>query len=367
MTRTGYSEYIYIYIHIQTYIHEFHRVRMIVHKPFQSWQDSSDEAPPPLQHGDSYPSTESFTSPAGSNTYKRVLSQNDLSDSTFAPVKKLRSSTESDQAEKQSDDMNTSDDNNSIDQDADCNTMASNEKFACLVLTDREWSCVCQDSASVLRHYSTKFLTVMVLVRDTKGYSLVGRVKIGHCVEVPPMPGNRPTQAFAQQWSKLYTRNCLTAFLSNKKVWKWTFSEVDIFTERTSVWWVPSRCPNRIFQLSGHLLNPARACACPSRLSLAETAKYFMSRCTDAQQDSLVKMVDKLNGKCIRVGTTCSGSDIVVAVVKQLADCFRSEKAVLDETRMHSNCLCASMCDCVAICIYIYTIYIYICVYIYIY
>lgn len=53
-----------------------------------------------------------------------------------------------------------------------------------------------------------------------------------------------------------------------------------------------------------------------AELSLTSTAKHFVSKLSDSDRKQLQSTLQGLNGKCIKVGTTCSGTDVAIPVLE---------------------------------------------------
>ena len=51
-------------------------------------------------------------------------------------------------------------------------------------------------------------------------------------------------------------------------------------------------------------------------LSLQSTAEYFVNKLSAADSRKLQSTMRSLNGKTIKVGSTCSGTDVIIPVVK---------------------------------------------------
>ena len=54
-----------------------------------------------------------------------------------------------------------------------------------------------------------------------------------------------------------------------------------------------------------------------AEMSLTSTAKHFVGRLSADDKNKLHSTLQALDGKCIRLGSTCSGTDVVVPVFVQ--------------------------------------------------
>ena len=52
-------------------------------------------------------------------------------------------------------------------------------------------------------------------------------------------------------------------------------------------------------------------------MSFASTAKHFLERLSRPDTEKLRSTLQSLDGKCIRIGSTCSGTDVIVPVFLQ--------------------------------------------------
>lgn len=52
-------------------------------------------------------------------------------------------------------------------------------------------------------------------------------------------------------------------------------------------------------------------------MSLAATTEFFVNRLSNIDKKNLLLTLKSLDGKCIKVGSTCSGTDIIVPVITQ--------------------------------------------------
>lgn len=297
--------------------------------PFATWQEcppnivqhhgsSSTVISSDTQQSSSRSRTGSFLEATPPPAKRHVTSQNHLDEQDDKGMEAL------------DDEMELEDGINDVDMCAE--SLEGDPRLTCVVMLDQEWFALCKESNCIIRPFRTKDDSLLVLVRSTEGYDLVGRVVIRCIEQLAKMPSDSDPK-----WNQVYSRQCLRSFRGNKLLWAWSFSDIDVFSEACRVWWVPSRHPNRTFKLARSLLSPGPASKGPASLSLAETAEFFIHRCTPEQQHLLADQVKNLMGKTIRLGTTCSGSDIVVAVMKQLATFFGGCEAPLPDSSAQTH------------------------------
>lgn len=85
---------------------------------------------------------------------------------------------------------------------------------------------------------------------------------------------------------------------------------------------------NRHFMMDKEQLQAGIQAEVPKRLSLYSTSGYFLELLRPADYNRLKASAENLNGFRLRVGTTCSGTDVgVVAVRAMLAELNREFQA----------------------------------------
>lgn len=95
-----------------------------------------------------------------------------------------------------------------------------------------------------------------------------------------------------------------------KKIYEWVFAEVQEFTAPTVL---DTTTKGRFPQVPANVLKQCKVDV--PHMSLESTAEYFVNRLSAADRDALRSTMQLLNGKCINVGSTCSGTDIIVPVM----------------------------------------------------
>ena len=68
-------------------------------------------------------------------------------------------------------------------------------------------------------------------------------------------------------------------------------------------------------------------------MSLKSTAEFFVNRLSSNDTNKLATALQKLNGKTIKVGTTCSGTDVIIPVLSRT---FETLSRIFNETRFVS-------------------------------
>jgi len=96
-----------------------------------------------------------------------------------------------------------------------------------------------------------------------------------------------------------------------KKLFLWKLDKVDLFGAAMSI----ANRRGRHLMVHPMDIKPTNQCHIPS-LSLESTADFFVDRLTSREQGMLEATLKGLNGKCIRLGSTCSGTDIIKPVME---------------------------------------------------
>ena len=108
-----------------------------------------------------------------------------------------------------------------------------------------------------------------------------------------------------KMWMKSFDNHC-------EKVWVWNFSNVVRLTKT----FMPE---NFTFKGNMQLFAPSSLVTTEHQMDvsmcLGSTAEYFIGRLSSDDKQLLQEAMLKLDGSVIRVGTTCSGTDICVPVV----------------------------------------------------
>ncbi len=198
--------------------------------------------------------------------------------------------------------------------------------WMCALLSEREWDHVCRYGAGsyILRPWEANAQDLCVLVEKPLGIAVVGVISIakGERADL----ANRSLQAGL---AALYSTRQVNSMKSHKSKWKWPVLRVDKFQDEIfgSCLSIPPRSRVRPFPVSIDKLKAIeKQMPYPSTLDLKETANLFVHCLDTTILDRLKNVMASLcKGKAtIRVGTTCSGTDICVTVIKQTLSFLQS-------------------------------------------
>eukprot|EP00435_Cladocopium_sp_Y103_P014574 s3958_g3.t1 len=194
----------------------------------------------------------------------------------------------------------------------------------CVLLSDAEWEGLKRGGSIILRPFSSTKTDLGVVIRVAQSYHLVGQVKLGERKET-----SNGSSETANAIASMYGKRQLTLLKQNSKtLWSWQVVSIQPLGKAKELSWMDNRFRNRIFKLdmSSVARNPQPKMVL-SDLTLKQSAQFMFGRWPRERQQLLVKQLKALDGKCLRVGTTCSGSDICVAVIMQTLAYFCSKQA----------------------------------------
>ena len=191
-----------------------------------------------------------------------------------------------------------------------------------IVLSEQEWNGLRGGGVVILRSFRTSQDDLLVVLRTGISYCLVGRIIVGSKTQ----RGNNDKAE--DLVSSLYSKETAAALLkSSKALWDWKVQEVIRFDQEVHLPWMDNRFRNRVFQLDlkqAALSKSTSQVPYPRRLDLADTASYMFQCWPLEKQKALLDVLDRLKGAPLRVGTTCSGSDVCISVLKQTLAHFAS-------------------------------------------
>jgi len=111
--------------------------------------------------------------------------------------------------------------------------------------------------------------------------------------------------------------------VDNKPLYEWTFTGMQPFSVHMRLQGPVGK--GRFTYVSSSHLVPVSV-GIPE-MSMASTAEYFVGRLSAADKDELATTLRSLDGKVITIGSTCSGTDLIIPVMKHtfatLSEMFR--------------------------------------------
>ena len=178
-----------------------------------------------------------------------------------------------------------------------------------------------------------------MLVQTSEGHRVSGTMCVGDAIQVSW--GDESTKDLCQT---VYSQKQVKSMKAAKEVWRWETQEISMFDTPHMAKFidVAPRNRNRIFTAKIQDLQPVPA-AVPMRLDLTETAQYFSHLMKPADKIALQRTFKNLcksrggNG-VIRVGTTCSGTDVCITVLKQTVEYLNKTEAASKPNSVSTFC-----------------------------
>lgn len=200
------------------------------------------------------------------------------------------------------------------------------ESFPCMILLESEWRLLCQDQRFLLKPFPTQEEAVVGIVRFENVYRAVGLLHVDSCEKFEDAVINSSAKV---------KQDLARAAKRFKRPYLWNIKAVNVFDEQSQISFVSQKYKNRLFtmpkaSLCHHALSP------PANLNLKDTCSYFLNMCTPEQRRAISAQVQRLSDVSIRVGTTCSGSDIGITVLRQTISHLNAVEAWYWAVRMCS-------------------------------
>lgn len=195
----------------------------------------------------------------------------------------------------------------------------------CILLTRLEWAALSQQRCNfLLRPFQSHENDLTAIVRLEEGHCVVGNLHIERLREV----ASKDLSSLVESSMGVYSKTQEKAMKSNKNQWVWDVS-VEIFELPSLVRFldVAPRFRNRPFVVKKRDLCAHRPDTAPKAMTLLETARFFFEYATEEMQNRLLQVLENLQNQTIRIGTTCSGSDVCVTVLEKTVQFFNKLKA----------------------------------------
>lgn len=188
---------------------------------------------------------------------------------------------------------------------------ANDDNITCCLLQPFEWAALSKGLAcEILRPFETLETKLVIVERTESGHSVVGEVIVGHCcqAEGEQWLGN-------VKWLTTYTADRLENMKKNKTVWVWSFKDVAVYSEPFLARFldIAPRFRNRTFNISRSQLELVEV-EFPRARNFFESARFLVGQLSPDFRKVLLDRVVALakRNSCIRIGTTCSGTDVCI-------------------------------------------------------
>lgn len=202
--------------------------------------------------------------------------------------------------------------------------LGDDESVTCMLLNTQEW-CKLRSSQTtvILRPFQSNVDRFVALCLGDEGHSAVAILKVGSCTRVQ----NLRTVSLP---SGLYTKGDLERMKRSKVVYQWHFEEMLLLDPPHVLRFldVAPRFRNRTFTCTKkQLFESNHSDMAPTAMCFTQTAKFFVSQMSETMRKDLADTVHLLDQQEIRIGTTCSGSDIIVPVIGKTIDFLNMSQA----------------------------------------
>lgn len=209
-----------------------------------------------------------------------------------------------------------------------------NERYHwCIFLQRDEWVALASGVVeSILRPFKTHEHDLLVLVKEDYGHLTVGRIHVEFALQLSDWNSvNSDLKTLYKGLSRNQTKRC----------YEWRLDQIDVFETAQYLRFLDfqPKYRNRTFRLSERTLTEESLVpkSIGDRLHLGETARFFIERLDRESLELLKKTVSDVgrgNSPEIRLGSTCSGTDICMTVWKETVKVFNSLEVQL---RMHDD------------------------------
>lgn len=201
-----------------------------------------------------------------------------------------------------------------------------NEDMTCILLSLAEWKSLTNGSNNkIIRSFRVAAgSNICVLIRDSNGHEASGYITVSSVSQ---------DKVFSKGHIEIYGRSALDRMNNQwKEVWQWMITEIDVFDSPHIVRFLDlaPRFKNRTFKCTKRQLSQCSSDAYPTEFCLKQTGRFFIDQMPDQIRNGLARTIGVLDKKVIRIGTTCSGTDIIVTVLRQTV-------AMLNELQAHAQ------------------------------
>lgn len=187
--------------------------------------------------------------------------------------------------------------------------MLADGKTTAMYIHDFEWFSLLKGSRGLLRSFRTRDPEIILVMKKEMGHVAVGCLAVVACHEC-----NSVRQATQRISQSNYPSSYLTT-LKAGKTYVWDVTDVVQFGQGCTLQWVGQKHKNRTFKITANIARFDDVT--PKDQNMFETAKFLLSNFSLEQQAAVKAWAQSLTNSCIRVGTTCSGTDVCISVLKQ--------------------------------------------------
>ena len=217
-------------------------------------------------------------------------------------------------------------DDASRERNADCTGVAGNvpsddeSKVPCLMLRENLLGTLCQHHL-IVQSYRLKQLPmeihVIISTNDSSSTSYIGNCNVTECHQVKYMHQLPKDYEQSSQWKDRLRKN--------EGVYIWMVDELHKLQEPIKLRLTYQKFRNRHFCMPRTALFDSLRVDAPQELSLFHTSWFFLHMLSSSDRERLRSTAENLNGCTLKVGTTCSGTDISVTALKSIIKMMNSE------------------------------------------
>ena len=196
-----------------------------------------------------------------------------------------------------------------------------------IYLQEMEWQQLLGGSRDLLKSYRSKEKSLMLVVRKGGDHLVVGAIELGNVEKHERLP--------ARVLSKVkdtYSNQSLQHFRKLSATYHWVVSQLSVF-DKPAALVKSTKFKNRTFNITASMVMNPVDMKRPSSQCLKATAQYFFGMLAPDDQLQPKFIFKHLDNRCIRVGTTCSGSDICIKVLQDTVSFLNSMEAWFAENK----------------------------------
>ena len=197
----------------------------------------------------------------------------------------------------------------------------------CIILLESTWDKLAAgQSTTMFRSYSlrTTPLQFHVLFRGDGSFtSYVGRMTVR---KVEAVTSTRTVKEFENNPHEV--KFWCDKVKNEKDIFIWEISKVEAWDEAKPIRFLQAKYRNRHFQVPKRQLMEGSAGMETPRPSLYARSSWFVRLLSIPQYQHLKRVALELDGTDLRIGTTCSGSDICIVAIHGLMEAINAEFGV---------------------------------------
>ena len=207
---------------------------------------------------------------------------------------------------------------------------SESRNLECILLQHSEWLALSEGTHwFVLRPSEvSRNSTYVAVLRGPTGLSALGEVTVGECVKVNKPANRRQEMRLATDCSAIYSEEEVNRKIKCKTVWKWTLSDLAVYEvpQTFRFFEVAPRFHHKPFRMPAQV--EVQTTQPPSQMDLHHTAGFFLEQMGLDRFQVLEYHLGTLSKDgAIRIGTTCSGTDVCIRVLEHTLRVLNAKQA----------------------------------------